>query len=1571
MLEGNTAPILPRSSVTVVPRNIYPTSPLVGCIAPHLATGAGVIDADIGRGSSEDRMAYSSVMLYRGIAKDAHTAADIAKWELKNNETWSEAHNSSFFVKIQNPSYVPAAFHPSSPAAVYRRSTEITDYLVSLLLGKNGRDSRIEPIDDEMWPGDLKHFAHTEFPEEIRKNSALMREFVGACLSDTDAISDVQILALAKRIFVEIESRWNLFAHSYRSMPHEQSLIGATAGVAFGRKEHHGLLRDGVEKFHCAVSLTDGCEEGREVKSLEEVTVRGFQVFSNATGEEYLAGHSFSASTNPEYLRVRGAGFLTGRDDYVCSWNQPSVIDATLVQNSFASAASGEDLICTFPKWKGASGSTELAIGGPILEYQGCFDFEAFIEYLNEKSAEDGFAFTRGVGFDVPDAGNSIKNGLKFGTDPTSQNVAAVGETLAHRPKTLSGIYSCQLQATVAAKAREEADAMLIHSAGVFALSANNVILCRKENISESVNNVTVLRESTRCEWQGCKYIQGSGDKSALMTQMDSILGDFHSGGGKVPERLCNAPCPQVSEESEQLYDGESLMQQRERQHAQALDMRQPQQCGSRDGKYHSIFVARPQTNVPVAHYWVAATKPEAPTWASSYAAAATAVAGGVKLKWLAPEFLGGHRVQEYELQFRMSNESRMGDQYPLGDGHIPHPSSHAMLCEVNQTNYVSDVHEGAMGAAGRLDAHAENILVAPTKGTDKFAESKEYRLCGIQEFSTTHINGDRTVVGDGVAYDDWFSEPVSNGNGGYHTTGLNMGGSTTALVMYLDPDKAYDFRVRAHTREGEGKWSSVLTATAGSPMKPASVQELHLDVDRYSESNSSDPSQFSLLHDQIRVRFTRPRDYGGGFLAYYKISLIELNCDAVVEQTNWIQTASAFAPLALDPGLQAKGGNSSYRASTISPKSDGSGDLNVYLPAYTQDFRVVPALSETVMQTALGKGSTEYRLSVKAVNVYGLESESVSTLWRTGDDTAKTIRVTSLPSPRVFGASSLISTSNESNWRTRRHFNGTFNPFNLDIIGNCAIVGDNLACESVSAAMDKILVSGKVGRAVILESGYHQAADVQVKVAGLRVRGAARGQPHKTVIKCGSYDPFREGHRGRCFSSGTQTMNGTSSIVFLHTLRDVTMVPVRRAHQELDEVNDSPNVGGAILINGVDHPVSLIDVTFVNFTARLIGGAIVVMDVPKHNRITLFRAMFMECDAYNDVEETYGAGLGVINAYVRVIKSTFRFNGKRVHNGGAIALVTHEYLGNDKVGSLQMTTGTFTNELYVEGTGFFDNKASASGGAVFAGQGKIHISGSQFGDKWNKLGYCDHGSDDTVAWHMDRSTGATAYGEACGFDSNETAAPLNFSSQIEAEISVEASMREQLSETFLKEAQVTERTSDTLMGTKRILPNARTLTYRTNHLLKLRSFVDYHLSSISEIKLLFDNGACLTNENTSTLERLVRDLHQTLVPSMDADYTAMTAACSILRYQIGKVKASWEANPANITRVFLQQQHTLDNGAATEESTSDIIWESTCANVVCSSDQQPFEYSQCSDGSKGGSKIACDGVDRKLLHSS
>ena len=75
--------------------------------------------------------------------------------------------------------------------------------------------------------------------------------------------------------------------------------------------------------------------------------------------------------------------------------------------------------------------------------------------------------------------------------------------------------------------------------------------------------------------------------------------------------------------------------------------------------------------------------------------------------------------------------------------------------------------------------------------------------------------------------------------------------------------------------------------------------------------------------------------------------------------------------------------------------------------------------------------------------------------------------------------------------------------------------------------------------------------------------------------------------------------------------------------------------------------------------------------------------------------------------------------------------------------------------------------------------------------------------------------------GKACGFDSSETAAPLEFSSQIEAEISADFNMRAQLDKTFEKEAQVTEHTSDTLKGTKHILPNARTLTYRTNHLLR------------------------------------------------------------------------------------------------------------------------------------------------------
>ena len=136
--------------------------------------------------------------------------------------------------------------------------------------------------------------------------------------------------------------------------------------------------------------------------------------------------------------------------------------------------------------------------------------------------------------------------------------------------------------------------------------------------------------------------------------------------------------------------------------------------------------------------------------------------------------------------------------------------------------------------------------------------------------------------------------------------------------------------------------------------------------------------------------------------------------------------------------------------------------------------------------------------------------------------------------------------------------------------------------------------------------------------------------------------------------------------------------------------------LGGALFINGVDHPVSLIDVIFMHFTATFTGGAIVVMDVPKHNRITIYRTVFQDCDV-NGENSTYGGGLSVINSYVRIIESTFRHNGHLVKNGGAIALMTHEYLGKFVDERVDPEGDIFNNAVNIAGVGFFDNEAATS----------------------------------------------------------------------------------------------------------------------------------------------------------------------------------------------------------------------------------------------------------------------------------
>ena len=80
----------------------------------------------------------------------------------------------------------------------------MTHPLVTILSTGGGK---IEPVDAELWPGDLAALAHSKFPPSVRQSTVRLEEFIRTCLLDAESVSDDEILTLAGRVFPETASR--------------------------------------------------------------------------------------------------------------------------------------------------------------------------------------------------------------------------------------------------------------------------------------------------------------------------------------------------------------------------------------------------------------------------------------------------------------------------------------------------------------------------------------------------------------------------------------------------------------------------------------------------------------------------------------------------------------------------------------------------------------------------------------------------------------------------------------------------------------------------------------------------------------------------------------------------------------------------------------------------------------------------------------------------------------------------------------------------------------------------------------------------------------------------------------------------------------------------------------------------------------------------------------------------------------------------------------------------------------------------------------------------------------------
>ena len=324
LLDGNTAPTLSSGDVQVRPAVIYPTSPWVSCYLPIGKSLASLaIDPDTGNTQS------------------------VASYSVHRGKNMTEK---------------------GFTGTIARDNRIIIDHLLAVLKEEEF-GATLEPVDSILWPGDLKLLAHTTFPTSVRENLDLLRAYVEDCLLDTVAVTDNQMALLGVRVSKEISSTWAIFAESDGG---EQK--------TFGRRASHGVFQH-HEKFRCSIALTDGCEKGRQEASAptNEVGVTPLRL------ENHAQNHKFEADAETLIVIV-GAGFVAAKNtaQYTCKWSQPSLQAATYSLTAPGKATSFGTVACTTPKWVGSSGSVEISVSGPVVEYRGCYRVSDLVTAVND-----------------------------------------------------------------------------------------------------------------------------------------------------------------------------------------------------------------------------------------------------------------------------------------------------------------------------------------------------------------------------------------------------------------------------------------------------------------------------------------------------------------------------------------------------------------------------------------------------------------------------------------------------------------------------------------------------------------------------------------------------------------------------------------------------------------------------------------------------------------------------------------------------------------------------------------------------------------------------------------------------------------------------------------------------------------------------------------------------------------------------------------------------------------------------------------------------------------------------------
>ncbi len=738
-LRGNTAPTIPKSKVRMLPSVVYPTSPIVAC------------DVDIAHAADPDHASLQP-------RKFASFAIQVGR---TNN---AQSVN-------RNPSYSPTM----------RTDADTIKFLAAEVHRRHGRieparagwpDQNAPQWSVDRWPGGLALVADAAFPPHILRDHDLLTSFVEECLLDQNAISNAAMVKLFVSVRVETALNWEVFAKSNYdySLPWDESTLRSS----FGRTPAHGGPFGPRQRFRCAVELTDGCERGHTVSGAEhhEVAVTPLELSVGS-------GYSFDAVGDVD-VDIVGAGFLAGRDDYTCSWQQGSY-----QQTTSGVATHAGKISCRFPKWYGVAGMADLGLSGSFLEYRGCYD-------------------------------TSSMQGL---TEPTTH-------TQAHYKH--SGLAACQQAATLASPA-----------ASVFALGPNsrpfqNGGVCGYASVSEAALQAHDKEMAQKADawWRGIANAAGNADvgdgynpfaDSAGPGQGYGVLGEATLFGVRVGDDKCNSPCP-VDEASGLSRSRADLATEAEKL-ARDNDLLQPQRCGGEDtttGKvYRSVYAASRMANLPAGTYSIKMSPPGAPTWESDSSSVLVGDGPGqIALYWDPPVFMGGAKeISQYEVKFRVDPWQPMAEF-----DHIVNPSSHASLCAERPSD------DGEHGNA--ISTHGGRAsTIRPTWGAANVG-GLSYRLCSMD----WAVGGTlEHIVAESPGFDqgkDPDQASIYN-----QIAGLNVGRSESVVVEYLDPRAVYIFRVRLRTQHEWGPWSVPQKTRPGNVGAPASVRDLRLSPGDFSST--------------------------------------------------------------------------------------------------------------------------------------------------------------------------------------------------------------------------------------------------------------------------------------------------------------------------------------------------------------------------------------------------------------------------------------------------------------------------------------------------------------------------------------------------------------------------------------------------------------------------------------------------------------------------------------------------------------------------------------------------------------